>query len=85
MARSDIKSEITGRVWKLQARPGDRITTETTIMVLESMKMEIPLLSPAAGLLVEIRVAEKDMVEEGQVVAVLETDHDRPGKRDPQI
>ena len=79
MARSDIKSEISGRVWKIEARTGDRVTTETTIMVLESMKMEIPLLSPVPGLLVEVHVAERDLVEEGQIVAVFETD-DRPSK-----
>jgi acetyl-CoA carboxylase biotin carboxyl carrier protein len=73
MARNEVKSEISGRVWKLEARPGDRIAAEDPILILESMKMEIPVLSPAAGILVEIRVVEKDLVEEGQVVAVLET------------
>ena len=73
-----IKSEIAGNVWKILKVPGDSVAEEEPVLILESMKMEIPLLSPAAGLLVEIRVGEKDMVEEGQVVAVLETDHGPP-------
>jgi acetyl-CoA carboxylase biotin carboxyl carrier protein len=74
MARLEIRSEISGRVWKIEARSGDRLDVDTTILIIESMKMEIPLASPAAGLLVEVCVAEKDMVEEGQVVAVLNAD-----------
>ncbi len=73
MARSEVKSEIGGRVWKLEARVGDRVAAEDAILILESMKMEIPVSAPRAGRILEIRVAEKDLVEEGQVVAVLET------------
>ncbi len=73
MARSEVKSEIGGRVWKLEARVGDRVAADDAILILESMKMEIPVPAPRAGRILEIRVAEKDLVEEGQVVAVLET------------
>ncbi len=73
MARSEVKSEISGRVWKLEARVGDRVAADDAILVLESMKMEIPVSAPVAGRILEIRVAERDLVEEGQVVAVLET------------
>ncbi len=73
MARSEVKSEISGRVWKLEAQVGDRVAADDTILVLESMKMEIPVSAPVAGRILEIRVAETDLVEEGQVVAVLET------------
>ena len=73
MARSEVKSEISGRVWKLEARVGDRVAADDAILVLESMKMEIPVSAPMAGRILEIRVAERDLVEEGQVVAVLET------------
>jgi acetyl-CoA carboxylase biotin carboxyl carrier protein len=72
MARQDVRSEISARVWKIEVRAGDRVATDDAIMILESMKMEIPVPAPAAGIIVEIRVAEKDMVEEGQVVAVVE-------------
>jgi acetyl-CoA carboxylase biotin carboxyl carrier protein len=73
MARSEVKSEISGRVWKLEARVGDRLAADDAILILESMKMEIPVSSPVGGRVIEIRVAEADLVEEGQVVAVLET------------
>ena len=73
MARSEVKSEISGRVWKLEARVGDRVAADDAILILESMKMEIPVSALVPGRILEIRVAEKDLVEEGQVVAVLET------------
>lgn len=73
MARSEVKSEISGRVWKLEARVGDRVAADDAILILESMKMEIPVSAPVAGRILEISVAETDLVEEGQVVAVLET------------
>ncbi len=73
MARSEVKSEISGRVWKLEARVGDHLAADDAILILESMKMEIPVPAPAAGRILEIRVAETDLVEEGQVVAVMET------------
>ncbi len=72
MARREVKSEITGRVWKIEARPGARVPAEEPIVIVESMKMEIPIASPAAATILEIRVAERDLVEEGQVVAVIE-------------
>jgi len=72
MARSEVRSEISGRVWKLEMRVGDRVAADDAILVLESMKMEIPVSAPVAGRILEIRVAETDLVEEGQVVAVIE-------------
>jgi acetyl-CoA carboxylase biotin carboxyl carrier protein len=73
MARYEVQSEITGRVWKIEAQPGERVAADQPIIVLESMKMEIPISAPAAGTVAEVRVAEKDLVEEGQIVAVLDT------------
>jgi acetyl-CoA carboxylase biotin carboxyl carrier protein len=67
-----IKSEITGKVWKLEAKPGDRVDEEQAIIIIESMKMEIPVLAPAAGVVKEILVKEGDDVAEGQDVAVVE-------------
>ena len=72
MARKEIKSEITGSVWKILKRPGDDVGEEDSLMILESMKMEIPVLAEASGKVVEIRVTENTPVAEGQVVAVLE-------------
>ena len=72
MTRRDVVSEVSGRVWKIEARPGERVSADDPVIVLESMKMEIPVPAPVAGTVVELRVAEKDSVAEGQVVAVLE-------------
>ena len=72
MARIEIKSEITGTVWKIQSRPGDKVESGDTLIVIESMKMEIPVITEDAGTVKEIRVKEKDPVAEGQVVAILE-------------
>ncbi len=71
MKTIEVKSEITGAVWKLVAREGDTVAEDDVLMILESMKMEIPVLAPAAGTVKEIRVKENDPVAEGQVVAVL--------------
>ena len=73
MATKEIRSEITGAVWKIVKQPGDAVGEEDAIMILESMKMEIPVLAEANGRLVELRVKENEPVAEGQVLAVLET------------
>jgi len=72
MARKEIKSEITGSVWKILKQPGDAVGDEDALMILESMKMEIPVLAEMNGTVVEIRVKENDSVSEGQVLAVLD-------------
>jgi len=72
MARIDVKSEISGSVWKILLQPGDRVQEEEPIMILESMKMEIPVMAPDAGTLREIAVKEGDAVAEGSLVAVIE-------------
>jgi biotin carboxyl carrier protein len=72
MAVVNVKSEIAGNVWKIQAKPGDKVEVDGEIMILESMKMEIPLLSPKAGTVKEIKVSEGEAIAEGQLVAVLD-------------
>ena len=72
MASIDIKSEITGTVWQVKAKPGDKVESGDTLMLIESMKMEIPVITEDGGTVMEIRVKEKDPVAEGQVVAVIE-------------
>ena len=72
MARKEIKSEITGSVWKVLKQPGEAVGEEDALMILESMKMEIPVLAEAVGKVLEIRVAEGEPVADGQVLAVLE-------------
>jgi len=72
MARIEIKSEITGTVWKLIAKPGDRVESGDTLVIVESMKMEIPVITEDPGTVKEILVKEKEPVAEGQVVAILD-------------
>ncbi len=69
MALTDIESEIAGKVWKIETKPGQSLEEEDAILILESMKMEIPVEAPQNGTLSEILVAEGDPVEEGQIVA----------------
>jgi len=72
MALIDIKTEITGNIWKIVARVGEEINEDAPILIMESMKMEIPVSAPEAGTLREILVAEGDIVTEGTVVARIE-------------
>lgn len=74
MTTETIRSEITGSVWKIEARPGDILGADGTVMVLESMKMEIPVVAPDGGRLVKLLVAEGDSVKDGQDLAVVETE-----------
>ena len=73
MAKIEVTSEVTGNVWKVQAKVGDVLAEDDVIMILESMKMEIPIEAPIAGKLVELSVAEEDSVDEDQVVAIIQT------------
>lgn len=70
----DVETEVTGKVWKLVAKPGDTISEDDPILILESMKMEIPVPAPFHGTVLEICVAEGDAVDEGDVVARMEED-----------
>ena len=71
MAVIKVKSEVTGSVWKIVAASGARLDAGETIMILESMKMEIPVIAEDGGTLAELHVAEGEAVSEGQVVATL--------------
>ena len=70
MSTISIKSEIAGTVWKLEAKPGDTVETDDILIILESMKMEIPVLAPRKGSVAEFRVGEGEPVTEGQVLAL---------------
>ena len=74
MSRLEIRSEVTGHVWKIEVSVGDHVDAEDVLLILESMKMEIPVEAPSAGTLTEFLVAEGDAVEEDQVVAIIEVD-----------
>ena len=65
MARLEVTTEVTGNVWKIEVNAGDNLAAEDVIMILESMKMEIPVEAPSAGKLVEILVQEEDIGQFG--------------------
>lgn len=69
MAPIDVTSEITGKVWKVVAPAGTELESDDVIMVIESMKMEIPIAAPGSGVVAEILVAEGQDIVEGQLVA----------------
>lgn len=72
MAELRVRSEIAGSVWKIEVAVGDRVAEDDPLMILESMKMEIPLLAPRAGTVREILVKEGEPVAEGDVAVILE-------------
>jgi acetyl-CoA carboxylase biotin carboxyl carrier protein len=69
---TDIEAHITGNVWKIEVSVGDKVEDGDTVVVLESMKMEIPVEAEDDGTVKEIRCAEGDSVSEGDVLVVLE-------------
>ena len=67
-----VRTEITASVWQVRTEVGAVVAEGDELVVLESMKMEIPVVAPVAGRVLEIRVAPEDRVVEGDVVVVLE-------------
>lgn len=72
MARIEVLSEVTGKVWKVECPVGTQVEEDDVILIIESMKMEIPVLATDSGSVVELRVGEGDAVEDGQIVAIVE-------------
>ncbi|MGF1455353.1 MAG: acetyl-CoA carboxylase biotin carboxyl carrier protein subunit [Alphaproteobacteria bacterium] len=68
----DIVSDVAGKVWQIPAPAGTTVGEGDPVVILESMKMEIPVEAPAAGIVVEILVAEGEPVEDGDKIGVLE-------------
>jgi acetyl-CoA carboxylase biotin carboxyl carrier protein len=68
----DVQAEMVANVWKIVVAPGDTVEEGDPLVILESMKMEIPVESPAGGVVKEVRVQEGGVVQEGDVIAVVE-------------
>ena len=68
----EARAEVTGMVWKITTSVGDTVDEGATIMILESMKMEIPVIAADGGTIVEMLVAEGESVTEGQPVALIQ-------------
>ena len=73
MTATNVIADVSGTVWKIVVAVGDRVDVDQEVMILESMKMEIPALAPGAGVVQSLRVAEGEAVSEGQVLAVLQS------------
>jgi biotin carboxyl carrier protein len=71
MADLRVRSEIAGSVWKVEVAVGDSVAEDDPLVILESMKMEIPLLAPRSGVVKEILVAEGEPIAEGDVAVIL--------------
>jgi biotin carboxyl carrier protein len=67
-----VKSEIAGSVWKIEVAVGDAVDEEHPLVIVESMKMEIPILAPRAGVVREILVSEGEAIAEGDVAVILD-------------
>ena len=67
----EIRAEMVANVWKVVAATGDRVDDGDTLVILESMKMEIPVLTEHAGTVTAVGVTEGDVVQEGDVIAVI--------------
>jgi len=68
----EVEAQITGNVWKIETSVGAEVEEEDVLLIIESMKMEIPLEAPCDGRVSEIRVEEGQSIEEGQVLVVIE-------------
>jgi biotin carboxyl carrier protein len=68
----EVEAQITGNVWKIETEVGATVEEDDVLLIIESMKMEIPVEAPEDGRVVEIRVAEGQSIEEGDVLVVLE-------------
>ena len=67
----EVKSQMTGSVWKITTNVGEEVEENQEVVILESMKMEIPILAPEDGVVEEILIKEEDFVSEGEIVIKL--------------
>ena len=69
---AEVRAEMVANVWKVVTAEGDQVEDGDTLVILESMKMEIPVISESDGTIVELAVNEGDVVQEGDLIAVVE-------------
>ncbi len=69
---ADVTAHITGTVWKIEVQVGQEVEENQTLVILESMKMEMPVEAADSGKVVSIAVSEGQAVEEGDVLLTLE-------------
>jgi acetyl-CoA carboxylase biotin carboxyl carrier protein len=66
---ADVRAEMVANVWKVLVSEGDHVDEGDTLVILESMKMEIPVLSEESGTITSLHVAEGDVIQEGDLIA----------------
>jgi acetyl-CoA carboxylase biotin carboxyl carrier protein len=71
VAVAEVRAEMVANVWKVVAKQGDAVEDGDTLVILESMKMEIPVVAESSGTVSEVRVEEGQVVQEGDVIAVV--------------
>lgn len=71
MGQTTLQSDVTGTVWKVEVGEGDLVSEEQSLLIVESMKMEIPVNAPVAGTVVRVLVREGDAIAEGQDVVII--------------
>jgi acetyl-CoA carboxylase biotin carboxyl carrier protein len=69
---AEIRAEMVANVWKVVVAEGDQVEDGDTLVILESMKMEIPVVAEDSGTVAQLKVAEGDVVQEGDLIAVVE-------------
>jgi biotin carboxyl carrier protein len=69
---AEVRAEMVANVWKVVVTEGDQVDDGDTLVILESMKMEIPVLAEGAGAVAQLKVAEGDVIQEGDLIAVIE-------------
>jgi acetyl-CoA carboxylase biotin carboxyl carrier protein len=69
---TEVRAEMVASVWKIVAATGDAVADGDTLVILESMKMEIPVLVEGGGTVARLAVAEGDVIQEGDLIAVIE-------------
>jgi acetyl-CoA carboxylase biotin carboxyl carrier protein len=69
---TEVRAEMVANVWQVVASEGDQVADGDTLVILESMKMEIPVLADGPGTLTKLAVAEGDVVQEGDLIAIVE-------------
>jgi acetyl-CoA carboxylase biotin carboxyl carrier protein len=68
---AEVRAEMVANVWKVVAAEGDHVDDGDTLVILESMKMEIPVLAEDAGVITKLHVAEGDVIQEGDLIATI--------------
>ncbi|WP_214323564.1 biotin/lipoyl-binding carrier protein [Nonomuraea sediminis] len=68
----EVRAEMVASVWKVVVKEGDTVSDGDTLVILESMKMEIPVLTEDDGVVAQLKVAEGDVIQEGDLIAVIQ-------------